>query len=178
MSRDKTDEHWRGRMGKMSQSEIDAFLAEPWLARVACLDDQGWPYVVPCWYQWDGAALWLVPRAKSAWAGFLEANPRCAVTIDESSSADEEATDGAVQRRFLAQCEAAIVERPNVGGQWVEVARAMAVRYYGANGPAYLEPTMTWKRWLVRLDPVSIQTWQGISWPKRYLEGDAVARSA
>ena len=99
---------------------------------------------------------------------------RCAVTIDESSAADEE-TDAGVQRRFLAQCEAAIVERPNVGGQWVEVARAMSIRYYGENGPSYLEPTMSWKRWLIRLDPVRIQTWQGIAWPKRYLEGDAVA---
>ena len=36
---------------------------------------------------------------------------------------------------------------------------------------------MTWKRWLVRLDPVEIQTYQGIGWPKSYLEGDAVVAS-
>ena len=52
----------------------------------------------------------------------------------------------------------------------------MSIRYYGENGPSYLEPTMSWKRWLIRLDPVRIQTWQGIAWPERYLEGDAVAR--
>ena len=97
------------------------------------------------------------------------------MTIDESSAADR-ASDTGVQRRFLAQCEAAIVEQPNVGGRWVEVARTMSVRYYGENGPSYLEPTMSWKRWLIRLDPVHIQTWQGIGWPARYLEGDAVAR--
>ncbi len=175
MSATENDESWRGKIGGMSADEIDGFLAEPFLARVACLDDNDWPYVVPCWYQWDGTALWLVPRARSAWARHLEARPRCAVTIDESSAADR-ASDTGVQRRFLAQCEAVIVERPNVGGRWVEIARTMSIRYYGENGPSYLEPTMGWKRWLVRLDPVHIQTWQGIAWPKRYLEGDAVVR--
>ena len=167
------NEEWRGKIGKMSPSEIDQFLGEPFLARVACLDANGWPYVVPCWYQWDGKALWVVPRAKSVWARYLEAEPRCAVTIDESSAADE-SSDAGVQRRFLAQCNATIVEQPNVGGRWVEITRTMAVRYYGENGPSYLEPTMTWKRWLVRLDPVKIQTWQGIAWPKSYLTSDAI----
>ncbi len=175
MSAQEKDESWRGKIGKMSADEINGFLNEPFLARVACLDDNDWPYVVPCWYQWDGAALWVVPRARSAWARYLEARPRCAVTIDESSAADR-ASDAGVQRRFLAQCEAAIVEQPNVGGRWVEVARTMSIRYYGENGPSYLEPTMSWKRWLIRLDPVQIQTWQGIGWPARYLKGDAVAR--
>ena len=175
MSAEKDDESWRGKIGKMSADEIDRFLAEPFLARVACLDDDHWPYVVPCWYHWDHAALWLVPRARSAWAHHLAARPRCAVTIDEASGADRASASG-VQRRFLAQCEATIAERPNVGGRWVEIARTMSIRYYGENGPRYLEPTMTWKRWLIRLDPVRIQTWQGIAWPRRYLEGDAVVR--
>jgi nitroimidazol reductase NimA-like FMN-containing flavoprotein (pyridoxamine 5'-phosphate oxidase superfamily) len=174
VSDQQKDEGWRGKIGKMSPAEIDEFLAEPNLARLACLDDNGWPYAVACWYQWDGKALWLVPRAKSAWATYLEHEPRCAVTIDESSAADEELESG-VQRRYVAQCKATIVEQPNVGGQWVEVARTMSIRYYGANGPAYLEPTMTWKRRLIRLDPLKTMTWQGIAWPKRYLEGDAVA---
>ena len=105
MSAQEKDESWRGKIGKMSAAEIDGFLNEPFLARVACLDDNDWPYVVPCWYQWDGEALWVVPRARSAWARYLKARPRCAVTIDESSAADR-ASDTGVQRRFLAQCEA------------------------------------------------------------------------
>lgn len=177
MSEQKDDESWRGKIGKMSPAEIDQFLEEPFLARVACLDEKGWPYVVPCWYQWDGKSLWLVPRAKSAWAHHLKAHPQCAATIDESSAADKE-SDAGVQRRFIAQCEAVIVEEPNVGGRWVDVARQMSIRYYGENGPSYLEPTMSWKRWLIRLDPVSTKTWQGIAWPKQYLEGDAVVRDA
>ena len=99
------------------------------------------------------------------------------MTIDESSFANaSEDPSAGVQRNFAAQCEAVIVEQPNIGGRWVEIARTMALRYYGANGPSYLEPTMNWKRWLIRLDPVETWTWQGIAWPKTYLEGDAVAR--
>ena len=88
MSAKENGESWLGKIGRMSADEIDQFLSDPFLARVACLDDNDWPYVVPCWYQWDGAALWVVPRARSAWAHHLEARPRCAVTIDESSAAD------------------------------------------------------------------------------------------
>lgn len=107
--------------------------------------------------------------------GASQSAPQCDATIDEASAADEENETG-VQRRFIAQCEAVIVEEPNVGGRWVEVARTMSIRYYGENGPIYLEPTMSWKRWLIRLDPVNVKTWQGIAWPKRYLEGDAVGK--
>jgi len=174
MSGSTSGEDWRGKVGKLDREEVDRFLAEPHLARVACLDDKGWPYSIPCWYQWDGKSLWLVARAKSKWVKFLQNEPRCAVTIDESSFAESNA-GATVQRNFAAQCEAVIVEEPNVGGRWVEVARTMALRYYGENGPGYLEPTMTWKRWLIRLDPLESWTWQGIAWPKRYLEGDAVA---
>ena len=177
MSEENSEESWRGKVGKLSQQDIDRFLEEPNLARVACLDATGWPYAIPCWYQWDGKSIWLVARAKSKWAHFLVAEARCAVTIDESSAADDQQAKGAgVQRNFAAQCNAVIVEEPNVGWRWVEIARQMALRYYGANGPSYLEPTMSWKRWLIRLDPVETWTWQGIAWPKRYLEGDAVAR--
>lgn len=175
MSEDTKNESWRGKVGKLSQAEVDQFLEEPHLARLACLDDKSWPYAIPCWYQWDGKSIWVVARAKSKWAQFLKNEPRCAVTVDESSFADNQQEDAGVQRNFAAQCEAVIVEEPNVGGQWVEVARTMALRYYGENGPSYLEPTLSWKRWLIRLDPVEIWTWQGIAWPKHYLEGDAVA---
>ena len=175
MSGTDKDENWRGKVGKLNREEVDQFLEEPNLARIACLDEKGWPYAIPCWYQWDGKSIWLVARAKSKWAQFLKNEPRCAVTVDESSLAEDDAGAN-VQRNFAAQCNAVIVEEPNVGGRWVEVARTMALRYYGANGPGYLEPTMSWKRWLIRLDPVETWSWQGIAWPKSYLKGDAVQK--
>jgi nitroimidazol reductase NimA-like FMN-containing flavoprotein (pyridoxamine 5'-phosphate oxidase superfamily) len=152
------DESWRGKVGQLVGDEVAAFLAEPVVARLACLDDNGWPYVVPCWQEWDGDSFWVVPRARAAWGRYLAAEPRCAITVDE---------DGA-QRKVVAQCRAHLVEEPNVGGAGVPVAQRMSTRYLGENGPKYLEPTLDKPRWLFRLEPVKLQTWQGQDWAGRY----------
>lgn len=151
-------EEWRGKVGRLDNAEIAAFLAEAHIARLACLDDRGWPYVVPCWHEWAQDAFWVVPREKARWARFLQAEPRCAITVDEEGR----------QRKVLAQCRAELVEEPNVGGRWVPVAERMSTRYLGENGPLYLEPTLDKPRWLFRLEPVAVQTWQGQDWAQRY----------
>lgn len=153
-----SEESWRGKLGGLDESEMKAFLDEPKLARLACLDEDGWPYVVPCWQEWDGEAFWVVPRERSAWARFLQRDPRCAISVDE---------EGAL-RKVTAQCRAALIETPNLGGKWVEIAKRMSLRYLGDNGPHYLEPTMDKPRWLFRLEPVRLQTWQGVDWASRY----------
>lgn len=158
MTRTEPDESWRGKIGKLGQQELDAFLAEGTIARLACLDEKGWPYVVPCWHEWDGEALWVVARERSRWAGYLDADERAAITIDEAAG----------QRKVAAQCRATVVEKPNVGGAWVSIAERMSVRYLGENGPKYLAPTLDKPRWLIRLDPFTLQTWQGVEWAARY----------
>jgi nitroimidazol reductase NimA-like FMN-containing flavoprotein (pyridoxamine 5'-phosphate oxidase superfamily) len=152
------DESWRGKVGRLENEEIARFLAEPHIARLACLDEDGWPYVVPCWQEWDGESFWVVPRQKSAWARYLKHEPRCAITVDEAGQ----------QRKVIAQCRAVLVEEPNVGGRWVAVAERMSRRYLGENGPKYLEPTLDKPRWLYRLEPLKVQTWQGQDWAGRY----------
>jgi hypothetical protein len=152
------DDSWRGKIGGLEAEEFDAFLAEGKVARLACLDLNGWPYVVPLWHEWDGDAFWVVPRKKSNWAEFLAKDPRCAITVDE---------EGAL-RKVIAQCEAEMVEGPNLGGQWVQVAERMSVRYLGPNGVKYLEPTLDKERWLFKLTPVRMWTWQGVDWAKSY----------
>lgn len=153
-----SDESWRGKIGSLAAEEIDSFLAEGNIARLACLDGNGWPYVVPCWQEWDGASFWVVPRKRSAWAEYLRDEPRCAITIDEEGA----------QRKVIAQCRAHLEEEPNVGGRWVEIAERMSVRYLGENGPKYLEPTLDKQRWLFRLEPVTMKTWQGQDWAAKY----------
>ncbi|MBT5676514.1 MAG: hypothetical protein HOJ07_12540, partial [Rhodospirillaceae bacterium] len=56
---------------------------------------------------------------------------------------------------------AEVIERPNIGGKWVEIARRMAVRYLGEDGPKYLEPSMGDPRWLIFIKPETIKTWHG-----------------
>jgi hypothetical protein len=153
-----SDESWRGKVGPMQPEEMEAFLAGSNFARLATVDAEGWPYVVPAWHEWSEGRFWLVARKRSTWAGYLVAEPRCAITVDETGG----------QRKVIAQCRAEAVEEPNVGGRWVEVARRMSVRYLGEHGPDYLEPTLGWPRWLFALEPVRMWTWQGNDWAPRY----------
>jgi hypothetical protein len=152
------DESWRGKIGGLEADEMEAFLHEGNISRLACLDDKGWPYVIPCWYEWDGDGFYVIPRERSAWAEFLKADPRCSIVIDE---------DGAL-RKVLAQCTAEMREEPNIGGEWVPIATRMSVRYLGENGPKYLEPTLDKPRWLFYLRPQNLSTWQGVEWAERY----------
>jgi hypothetical protein len=149
---------WRGKVGPMQAEEIEAFLEEPIFARIAMLDSEGWPYVVPVWHEWAEGRFWVIGRKRSGWALNLAADPRCAVTIDE---------DGG-QRKVIAQCRAELIEEPNVGGRWVPIAERMSVRYLGEHGPDYLEPTLGFPRWLFALTPIRTWTWMGNDWAPRY----------
>jgi nitroimidazol reductase NimA-like FMN-containing flavoprotein (pyridoxamine 5'-phosphate oxidase superfamily) len=158
MSSSPEDQSWRGKIGRLEQEELDAFLSEGHLARLACIDENGWPYLVPVWHEWDGSGFWVIPRAKSAWAVYLKNDPRCAITVDETGTL----------RKVIVQGAAQLVEEPNVGGRWVEIAERMSLRYLGENGPKYLAPTLDKKRWLFHIDPQRLWTWQGVDWARRY----------
>lgn len=153
------DNHgWRGKVGAMDTAEVERFLSEPVFARLATVDADGWPYVVPVWHEWLGGVFHVIARERSAWADHLVHEERCAVTVDEDRD----------QRKVIAQCRAVVVEEPNVGGAWVEIARRMSLRYLGEHGPDYLEPTLKSPRWLFALEPSRVWTWQGIDWAVRY----------
>ena len=153
-----TSEEWRGRVGGMSEDEMEAFLAGGTVMRLACLDDGGDPYCVPCWQEWRDGCFWVVPRQRSKWARYLQRDGRCAFTVDVPETLE----------KVIGKGVAEVVEEPNLGGQWVEVANRMAVRYLGPNGPSYLVPTLNQPRWLLKITPTRIQTWQGVGWARSY----------
>jgi hypothetical protein len=159
----ETKEEWRGKVGGMSADEMEAFLAQGIVMRLACLDPDGAPYVVPCWYEWDGSAFWVIPRQRSVWAEYLKNDPRCAFTIDVLETVE----------KVMGKGTAELVEEPNVGGKWVEIGNRMAVRYLGPNGPNYLVPTLQQPRWLFRITPSELKTWQGVGWARRYWVEDS-----
>lgn len=154
-------EDWRGTIGAIGREEMDEMLAQGIVCRLAVLDDDGWPYVVPVWFEWDPdeGVLWVIPRERSAWARYMVREPRVAFTID---------TPEPPYRKVAAQGIAEVVEEPNVGGAWVEIARRMSVRYLGPHGDDYLEPTLDRPRWLFRIRPQKLLTWQGVDWHPRY----------
>ena len=159
----ETGQEWRGKIGELAGAELDAFLARGVLGRLAVLDEKGWPYVQPVWFTWDPAegVFWVVARQKSRWALHMQRDDRVSLCIDE---------DEKPLRKVFVQGRAEVVEEPNIGGRWVAIAKSMATRYLGPHGPDYIVPTLDKPRWLFKITPVEMKTWQGVAWAKRYSE--------
>lgn len=158
MSDTPNSEEWRGKVGRLSDVDLNEFLSTDVICRLGVLDDEGWPYVVPVWFLYQDGGFYIIPRERSKWAEYMANDPRVFLTIDE----------GGQQRKVMVKGEAQLLERPNTGGRWVELANEMSYRYLGPNGPSYLVPTLSEPRWLFFVKPVDMKTWQGVDWAKRY----------
>lgn len=163
-AQEETD--WRGQIGVLRANELEEFLATGVVCNLACLKDDGTPYVVPCWFEWDGTAFWIIPRQRSVWARYLQQRPAVALSISDPQGP---------YRKVQVEGKAVIVEEPNLGGQWVPIARRMSVRYLGEHGPDYLEPSLVQPRWLIRVDVEKMSTWQGVAWHPRYMVAEEEA---
>jgi PPOX class probable F420-dependent enzyme len=152
-----------GKNDTLTRDELAAFLQQPVVARLATVRPDGWPYVAPVWQQWDGEHMWIVPRQKSAFVQYLMQEPRVCVSV---------ALETAPYTRMTLLGRAEVVEGPvdaqDGRSRWVAIAREMSKRYLGEHGPDYLEPTMDRPRYLVRVTPVTIKTWEGVEWHEKY----------
>ena len=147
-------------MSELTREQLSEFLATPVVARLATVKPDGGPYVVPVWQHWDGDAMYVIPRGRSRFAEHLRAEPRVAV-----SCADDV---GAGHRRVLIEGRAEIVEGPVLmAGRPLDIAREMAERYGGEAGLRYLDGTMDKPRYLLRIVPDTLTTWEG-GWHPRY----------
>lgn len=155
---DAKDQDWRGKVGKLSEADLNEFLSSDVLCRLGVLDDDGWPYVVPVWFLYRDGGFYVIPRERSDWARFMERDKRVFLAIDEPGTL----------RKVLVKGEAELLELPNVGGKWVEFANEMSLRYLGPHGPDYLVPTLNEPRWLFFVRPITMKTWQGVDWAKKY----------
>ncbi len=144
-------------MARMTAEELRAFLSGPVICRLGCVDEDGWPYVVPVWMQHTDDGFYLVPRERSRWAQYLQRDGRCSLCLDVFEE----------HRRVLVKGHARILEQPNVGGDWVPILEEMAERYWGERGLRYWEQTLEEPRWLIFVEPVEITSWYG-TWAQRY----------
>jgi len=142
---------------KLTASEVDEFLAEPGhLARIATVDDDGMPRVLPLWFIVDDGRLCFTPRQPAViWRNLLR-DPRVGITIDE---------EAAPYRKVVLQGVVEIVHPPGEDDRWQPLYRAIAKRYVAeAAADAYVDTTSDQPRALcaVRLDAPStrLQTWR------------------
>lgn len=136
----------------LSNNELHAFLTTGTTARLACVDERGWPYVVPVWHQWDGERFWIIGAERAIWVEHVRRSPRIALTIDEPKTVT----------RVLCQGTARYVEGPVHEGEWVDIARQMAGRYLGLDAiEQYDKETAGYARWLFAVDIDRLVSWQG-----------------
>ena len=128
-------DEFRGKIGAMDSEEVAAFLGSDALARLACVKPDGSPYVVPVWFHWDGSDFWFVGRQQAEWCRHLKNDPRICIVIDAPHSPADEMGKSTEVPKVFAEGTAEVVEAPNVGGQWVEIAEKMSFQVPGPQRP-------------------------------------------
>ena len=121
-------------MPKLSVDEVYGFLAEAnHLARIATIDSDGMPRVLPLWFILDGDKLCFTPRMQAViWQNMLR-DPRVGISIDE---------DEQPYRKVTIQGKIEVLYVPGKDRQWQHLYRAMASRYIPAiEANAYVDST-------------------------------------
>ena len=146
--------------GGLTSDEIQELLRRPVPARLATLDPDGYPSIVPVWIEWDGSSAWIVARAAAAYVANLARDPRVGLSVVDPDDPD---------RRVQLRGRAAIAAGPGpLTGRTLEIARAMAERHEGAAGLAYIDETLDWPRVLVAITSEQIRSWGSPDWHPRY----------
>ncbi|MCL4830169.1 MAG: pyridoxamine 5'-phosphate oxidase family protein, partial [Caldilinea sp.] len=138
-------------MSAMGEEQIAAVLAAPWMARLACVDRDGAPHVVPVWHEWDRdrRTFHILAWRGSRWADYLLDNPQVSLTVDEPWPP---------LRRVSARGAAAPLYEANDPQLWRLLAR-LSRRYLGRNVAETLTPQV--ERSFV-ITPHIVRGWQGL----------------
>jgi hypothetical protein len=140
-------------MPPLTQNEADDFLkAGGRIAKLGTLRD-GWPYVNPVWYEWDGRAFWVIGKPLAQFVKNLKADERAFLVVDQADypyiRVNVEATGKVVSEEWR--------------DEWVEMTRRMILRYLGALD--YLEPRLKYPLSVISLTPVRMNTWKPTTFP-------------
>lgn len=70
-------------MTSMTPTEIDTFLRETRIGKLAYLHADGTPTIVPIWFEWDGTVARIFTSRTSRKARRLSEEPRVALSVEE-----------------------------------------------------------------------------------------------
>ena len=68
-------------MAKLTQLEIDAFLAEPRIAHLATLRAAGTPHVAPVWFLWEEGKAMVIAEQSAIKVRNIRRNPAVALSV-------------------------------------------------------------------------------------------------
>lgn len=140
--------------GHLTREQIDSYLAESVLARIATVSaTSAQPHVVPVWYWWDGASIWIHGYGGTRKFKELRANPKCSIVVDQADS-------GVDFWAVLFEGEAELIDQPRQ--VVVDVAVQIYRRYIGEEG--VLDPVpQSWihdeESLLIKLTPSRVTSW-------------------
>lgn len=170
-------------MPTLTTAEIDEFLEEPGhLLRLATVDDDGFPRLVPIWFIRGDDEILFTPRGPSVFLANIRRDPRVGLSIDE---------DALPYRKLTVQGTARIVHDLGADDHWRDLYRSIAKRYVPpAGADAYVDGTIDQPRALIAVPlggssrttswrmPVAGEDGTGI-WHRRYfLDGTQMAQLA
>jgi PPOX class probable F420-dependent enzyme len=70
-------------MASMSPDEVETFLRETRIGKLAYLHADGMPTIVPIWFEWDGKVARIFTSRTSRKARRLAEEPRVALSVEE-----------------------------------------------------------------------------------------------
>jgi PPOX class probable F420-dependent enzyme len=102
------------------EAAMDDFLGEPNLCRVATVDRDGEPHVVPAWYWWDGRSFHVGAQAADRKVANVRRTGRAAIEVD-----------GDIRRKrgLLARGSAVVIDGEDGLREYVRITTEQVRRY-------------------------------------------------
>jgi PPOX class probable F420-dependent enzyme len=140
-------------MSVLDQTQIEAFLAEPNLARLATVSAKGQPHVVPVWYLWEDGAAWISSYRSTRKVRQLLSDPKCALVVDVKKP--EHGVTGVL---FEGEAELFAANKPQVRKR----IERIYLKYLGPEGIQDKDP-QDWlaspENMLIKLTPKHTASW-------------------
>ena len=131
---------------------LASFLEEPNLCRVATLDTDGDPHVVPAWFHWDGERFYVGCQADDHKVANVRRTGRAAIEID-----------GDIRRKrgVLVRGTAWIVDGAEGRSEYFRISTAQVRRYLPDRAPIEMANRMAEKGEpvVIVVDPERVLSW-------------------
>jgi nitroimidazol reductase NimA-like FMN-containing flavoprotein (pyridoxamine 5'-phosphate oxidase superfamily) len=137
----------------LTPDESNTFLTEGGLiAKLGTLRD-GWPYVTPVWYEWDGQVFWIIGKPLAQFVKNIKADERAFLVVDK---------DDFPYVRVSVEAHARVISE-EWRDEWKAMGKRMTLRYVG--NLDYLEAREKFPLSVITLTPVRMNTWRVTSFP-------------
>ena len=139
-------------MTELTRAEVDEFLTQALIARIATVRPDKRPHLVPIWFYWDGASIYMETPPTFVKAKNLMNNPNVAISID--------ITEGGL--RFKAVVLEGKVELITERAFVLDMVRRIYIKYLGPEGvetPTPKRMIYDSEHLIIKLTPERILTW-------------------